>query len=71
MGVDIKTGQGGENLRYDVTLRQSAQVEQTTFAGCLFSYLLVPSAVMQGFAWPNNQPTDSVLGAGQSRALNF
>ncbi len=62
VGINIVTDQTGPNLRYDVTIRQSAHVEQTTFAGCLFSYRLMPSAVMLGLDWPGNQPTDTVLG---------
>jgi hypothetical protein len=62
VGINILTNQTGANLRYDVTMRQSAHVEQTSFAGCLFAYRLMPSAVMLGLDWPSNQPTDTVLG---------
>ncbi len=65
MGINLVTQQSGLTARQS-RISQSGQVELTSFAGCLFTYRLMPDAVMLGLDWPSNQPTDTVTGIVQA-----
>lgn len=59
--VNLVTDQPGlaaGNRQRTARLVQGSKVELTSFAGCLFTYRLMPSAVMLGLDWPSSQPTD-------------
>ena len=64
-GINLRTEQAGLT-RSESRISQAGQVELTSFAGCLFTYRILPDAVMQGLDWPDNQPTDIVKGIVQA-----
>lgn len=60
VGLNLTTEQTGALNYRAVDISQSGQVGLTSFAGCLFDYRLLPTALLEGFDFPTNQPTEVV-----------
>ena len=66
VGMNLLTQQPRPQLPQHTRIEQSGVVSIRAQNGCMYTYRLMPVAVMLGLEWPSTQPAEVVAGAPQA-----